>query len=345
MAKRNIDEKFLSTFTDLMIDKIKTINDDWQKPWVNAEGRQGLPQNLEGRNYKGINSLLLYFVAEKENYELPVYLTFNQAVNNNLQIEKGAKSVPVIYWNFSVKEKNTGAKITIDDYNNLPKKKQEKYTVLPFMKHYNVFNVDQTNIKKVMPEVWAKLEDKFKVKQVLDDKGMMTSKPIDQMLTDKSWVVPINIKKSDRAYYSLLSDDITMPLKAQFKNGESFYSTLLHEMAHSTGHSSRLNRLQMGGTMGDKNYGREELVAELTAAISGQAVGVSKTIREENAQYLKSWLGTIKEKPEFLIDIISDVNKASNMILDKVEKQDLKENIKEDVKENIESEKTYSMKL
>ena len=116
------------------------------------------------------------------------------------------------------------------------------------------------------------------------------------------------------AYHARGEDNhIVVPLKGQFKDGENFYSTLLHEMAHSTGEPEHLNR-EKGVIFGDKQYAKEELVAELTSATVGQSLGISTHIREENAMYLKNWLGALKEDPKFIYNILADVGKASNMI-------------------------------
>ena len=323
MAKKNIDEKFLTSFTNLMINRIKDISEDWKQPWINSDGKVGLPQNLDGRKYRGLNSLILYLVAAENGYKLPVYTTFNQAKENGLSINKGSESTPIVYWNYLVKDKVSGEKIAIEDWRELSKLEKDKYNVVPYMRHYNVFNVEQTNIREVKPELWNKLEKQFTPEIKRDEKGMFVSEPLDNMVKENTWVVPIYLREQDGAYYNKTSDYIVVPLKNQFFNGESFYSTMLHEMAHSTGHPERLNR-EMVSSFGSREYGREELVAELTAAISAQSVGVSTTIRDENAQYLKAWLTTIKEQPDFLLSIMTDVNKASNMVLDVVEKEQLK---------------------
>lgn len=323
MAKRNVDEKFMSAFTNLMIDKIKDISEDWQRPWIDANGKIGLPQNLDGRKYQGINSLVLYMTSAKNNYNLPVYTTFNQAKKNGLNINKGSESTPILYWNYLVKDKASGNKLPFDDYRTLSKQEKEKYNVVPYMRHYNVFNIEQTNIREIKPELWDKLEKQFTPEIKRDEKGMFVSEALDDMVKGNSWVVPIYLKEQGDAYYNKTSDYIAIPLKEQFLSGESFYSTMLHEMAHSTGHPERLNR-EMGSGFGSREYGREELVAELTAAVSAQSIGIATTVRNENAQYLKSWLKTIQEQPDFLFSTMSDVNKASNMVLDVVEKEQLK---------------------
>ena len=125
---------------------------------------------------------------------------------------------------------------------------------------------------------------------------------------------------------------LLLPLKSQFKDGESFYGTELHEMGHSTGVKNRLNR--KGFYENDKfNYGREELVAELISALSGVYLGISVTVREENAAYLKSWCKAIKEEPKFLFTVLADAIKGSKFIAQHL-------NIRLDVEE-VEEEKKY----
>ena len=121
------NDKALQRFAELMIEKIKQVEDNWQKPWFGIKGG-GLPQNIEGRTYNGVNSFMLFLLSEKEQYSLPVYMTFMQAKDSGLNILKGEKSFPVIYWNFSVRDKN-GKKIPFDVYKNLDKNEQQEYKV------------------------------------------------------------------------------------------------------------------------------------------------------------------------------------------------------------------------
>lgn len=305
-------DKALQHFAELMIEKIKQVEDNWQKPWFGIKGG-GLPQNIEGRTYNGVNSFMLFLLSEKEQYSLPVYMTFMQAKDSGLNILKGEKSFPVIYWNFSVRDKN-GKKIPFDVYKNLDKNEQQEYKVTPFLKTYNVFNVQQTNLQETKPEKWEALKEQFKIPAIKDEQGMLTAPLIDAMVREQQWICPIYSKEGNSAYHARGEDNhIVVPLKGQFKDGENFYSTLLHEMAHSTGEPEHLNR-EKGVIFGDKQYAKEELVAELTSATVGQSLGISTYIREENAMYLKNWLGALKEDPKFIYNILADVGKASNMI-------------------------------
>ena len=310
------NDKALQRFAELMIEKIQQVENNWQKPWFSTKG-VGLPQNISGRNYNGVNSFMLFLLAEKQQYSMPVYMTFMQAKEKGVSVLKGEHSFPVVYWNFNVKDKN-GKKIAMDQYQNLSKDEQADCKVIPFMKMYNVFNVSQTNLKEINPELYGQLENRFKVPALKDEKGMFAMPLLDVMIKEQKWVCPIYPKEGDHAYYAHGEKDgrIVIPLKGQFQDGESFYSSLLHEMAHSTGEAHLLNR-ERGAIFGDKKYAKEELVAELTAATTGHVMGISTCIREENAMYLQNWLSALKEDPKFIYSILLDVGKASSMIQDK----------------------------
>ena len=244
-------------------------------------------------------------------------MTFMQAKEAGASIMRGEKSFPVVYWNFSVRDKN-GNKISIDDYRDLSDDEKKEYKVTPYMKTYNVFNVSQTNYPEVQPEKWEKLKEQFKSPSLKDEKGMFTMPLVDALIRERQWVCPIYPRESDSAYYRRGEGcHIIVPLKGQFDTGESFYSTLLHEMAHSTGEEGLLGR-EKGEVFGDKKYAKEELVAELTSATCGKSLGLSTCIREENAMYLKSWLSALSGDPKFIYTILSDVAKASAMIQEKV---------------------------
>lgn len=322
------EDKALDRFTDLMIDKIKSIEEDWQKPWF-TEGALAWPRNLTGRRYNGGNALMLMLHAEKEGYKLPVWCTFNsiQKVLNPerkegdqqepVHVMKGEKSFPVFLTTFTVIHKETKAKIPYDDYKKLSRDEQKEYNVYPKNQVFSVFNVAQTNLQQVRPELYAKLEEQFKGKR--PEMGEAFSFPaIDAMIANNAWVCPIKPQHQDRAYYSISRDEIVVPEKSQFPIPENFYGTLLHEMTHSTGSADRLNRLK-ASTFGDKDYAREELVAELGSALVMQQQGVQKTLKNDSAAYLKAWLDSLEESPDFIRNVMSDVKKASSVISHRIE--------------------------
>ena len=161
---------------------------------------------------------------------------------------------------------------------------------------------------------------------------MFISPEFDAMIDKQAWVCKINTIEGSGAFYSKSKDEITVPLKAQFnihedpkevyKDGMEYYSSLVHEMAHSTGIDSRLSR-DMEGRFGDKKYAKEELVAELSAAMVGNSMGFDKRILDNNAKYVDSWIDTLKQEPKFIVSVMADVSKASGMILEHVDKQRL----------------------
>jgi len=107
---------------------------------------------------------------------------------------------------------------------------------------------------------------------------------------------------------------VVIPEKQQFMDGESFYTNLLHEMSHSTGSENRLNRIKPGQNFGSTEYAREELVAELTAALVSSQYGMSKHVKSDSAAYLKSWLNHLHQDPSFIKTTLMDVKRSSSFI-------------------------------
>lgn len=333
-----LDEKTVKAFTELIIQKMESLTGSWQQPWVNVQ-RRGFPENLSGRRYSNSNAFFLLLLCEAEKYEMPVFLTFLQAKENGLSIRKGEQSFPVVYKDFSVKHRETGEKIKYEQWKQLSDKEKELYKVFSFVRSHHVFNVEQTNIKEIKPELWKKLQDRFKVDiSYTTDRAKCAA--MDLMLSNQGWICPIYQDKVDQAFYSLSNDTIHIPSKEQFVDGESFYGTLAHEMGHSTGSQGRLNRFP-AGQPNQEEYGREELVAEMTAVIVMASLGIAVVPREENIAYLKGWCQEIQKEPKFLFTVLSDVNRASSMILDVTDKyqmvaQEMKET--QEVPEFVQSE-------
>ena len=332
-------DRALERFTELMIEKIQTLQGDWKKPWF-TPGVTQPPQNLSGRRYNGGNSLMLMLQAEKMGYEIPVWGTFDRITNLNyikdkhgnvfqardnhgnklpmVTVNKGEKSFPVFLTTFTVKNPKTGEKIPYDDYKNLSKEDQAKYKVYPKLQVYNVFNVAaQTNLAVTRPEMYEKL--KAQAAGPVHQQGDLKSHPaIDMMIDENLFFCPIKQVKGDQAFYSPANDHIVVPKREQFVDGEAFATNTLHECAHATGAESRLNRA-MANAFGSEEYAKEELIAELSAAVISSQYGMSKHIKNDSAQYLKSWLGSLKQGPEFLKTILGDVKRSSNMINQRLE--------------------------
>lgn len=142
---------------------------------------------------------------------------------------------------------------------------------------------------------------------------------MDRMIRDNRWICPIKLEHQDNAFYSISKNQITLPEKSQFIDGESFYGTAFHEMTHSTGAEDVLNRLKPSGGFGSAEYAREELVAELGSALISQRYGLTKHLKEDSAAYLKSWLQSLKQSPDFIKTTLVDVKKASSIITQKID--------------------------
>lgn len=162
--------------------------------------------------------------------------------------------------------------------------------------------------------------------------GMYVNKAIDRMMEKQEWVCKIQYDKEEKgAYYSPAKDIVVLPTKAQFrihpddpeecfKDGQEYYGTALHEMAHSTGHPSRLDRLKPAA-FGSPEYAKEELVAELTSAMVGNTLGFDRRISDNNVAYLQNWTSALRKEPKFIVTVMADVNKASRIIIENIDKQ------------------------
>lgn len=323
----------LQKFADMMVKIIETAKaNNWKKGWMGVNGSvQGLPQNISGRTYSGGNSFFLMFNTAEQGYKTPVYMTFLQAKDQNLQVKPGEKSVPVFKWGLSIKGED-GNKISEEVYNTMSKEERSKLVVRPFPRVFSVFNIDQTNLEEVNKKKYDAIVARFKVpeQEVKDTDGMYVNEALDRMFETKAWYAKIQYDKpSEQAFYRPSTDTIVLPMKSQFKLGQTpeevyrdgmeYYSTALHEMAHSTGHENRLNR--SFGQHGTNNYAHEELIAEMTSALVGSTMGFDRKILDNHANYLSGWLNRLKGKPETISTIMTDVGKASDMIIDKIDEQ------------------------
>lgn len=326
-------QQALDRFAQMMIERMEKMKkSDWQQGWIGGAASVGLPQNVMGRNYSGSNSFFLQLYSASQGYKLPVFMTFRQAHNFKAHVLKGEKAFPVIYWDMLVRDKD-GKKISSDEYRAMSRDERKNLDVIPFVKAFPVYNLDQTNFREVQPERMQKLLDRFKVPELRDTQGMYAHSALDSMVAQQSWLCHIQADREEiEAYYSPSRDIVVLPMKAQFnrgmtpedvyRDGMEFYSTMLHEMAHSTMTPERLNR-DGGARFGDPKYAKEELVAELTAAMISHSMGFDSKVTDNSAAYLDSWITKLKQEPKFIVSVMADVNKASEMILDRVDAQRL----------------------
>ena len=326
-------DKAVEAFAAMIISRLEEVKaSEWKKGWIGGNGYQGMPQNMNGRTYSGTNSLFLFMHTAMNNYAAPIYLTFLQKEKEGLRLNKGAKAMPVVYWDWNIKDAE-GKKVSLTDYRSMSKEEREHCEARPFLRSFRVYNIDQTNMKEVNKEKYDKLVAQFQSPKVADTQGMYKNAALDRMFEHQEWLCKIHCDKpSAGAFFNPTHDFIVIPQKEQFKIGKTesdiykdgmeYYSTALHEMTHSTGTAERLNR-NMEGRYGDPKYAKEELVAELSAAMVGNTMGFDKRITDNSAAYIDGWLHTLREEPRFIMSVMADVNKASNLILEKIDEQKL----------------------
>lgn len=323
----------LQRFSEMLIKRMEEMQRDWTKPWVGGKTVSGLPQNITGRTYEGSNAFLLFLHTAENNYNAPVYATWNQIKNEDAHVKSREKAIPVFKWGFTIRDKD-GKKLTEEEFDNLTDEEKKECKRHPFLKVYAEWNIDQTNLAEVNKEKYDALLAKFVKKEEIPQTtdGMYVNKALDRMMEKKEWVCPIQYDKEEKgAYYNPSKDIVVLPTKAQFhihlddpeesfKDGQAFYGTALHEMAHSTGHPSRLDRLKPS-VFGSPEYAKEELVAELTSAMVGNSLGFDRRISDNNVAYLQNWSAALRKEPKFIVSVMADVNKASRMLIENIDKQ------------------------
>lgn len=269
--------------TDRVIAALEAGQIAWRKPWHAA---YGLPRNyVSGRAYTGINAFLLHLVGGR-----PFFLTFRQAKELGGNIRKGAKGLPVIYYNVTTRtNQQTG---------------EEEKT--PFIKYYTVFSVDDVEgIDLVLPE-----QPEARAHEPLAAAEALVT----------NWATCPRIEHGGgQAYYVPGPDFVRVPRPETFTSGEAYYSTLFHELTHATGHPSRLDRpdlaeaLRPGGRAG---YAREELTAEMGAAFLCGHAGLNPGATLENtAAYLQFWLEQLRGDKKLVVQAASRAQRAAEFIL------------------------------
>lgn len=258
----------------------------WKKPW-NAQSNY--PRNLTSKKpYRGVNVFLLAC----QQYSNPWWLTFKQVQEKGGHVIKGAKSTPVIFWKWLDKSNPEGS-----DSEEVQNGK------IPLLKYYNVFNIEQTEgIDVPEPE-----ETHNEFDSVTAAEEVIANMPLS----------PDIRHGGNRAYYSPTLDYIQLPNQHTFDSAEEYYNTCFHELAHSTGHISRLGRKSIlePSYFGSHEYSKEELVAELAAAfLSGHCCIENITIKN-SAAYIQGWLKSLKNDKTLLVHAAAQAQKAADYIL------------------------------
>lgn len=276
--------------TDRILEQLEQGVIPWQKPWHG--GLEGAISYATGRPYSLLNQFLLGREGE--------YLTFKQVKELGGKVKEGAKSQMVVFFklfptkDFRKKKNEQGEE-----------EMEEVQKMIPVLRYYNVFHI----------------EDCEGVKSKLNgEKPVCTLKPVEQaekVIADYYGreKCTLEVKKSDKAFYSPLHDSVTVPMMEQYDLVEEYYSTIFHETGHSTGHVSRLNR-ELGGMFGSDKYSKEELVAEMVSAFLCQKCGLDNDKAFKNSvAYIDGWAKKLKGDNKFIVSAASKAEKAVKYIL------------------------------
>ena len=268
--------------TDQIIAAIKAgSNGTWKRPWA-ISTIAGLPTRYNGERYQGINLLILAMQGRPNKN----WMTFNQAKKIGGNVRKGEKCTTVIFFKpLKVEDKVSGEEKTI-----------------PLLRAYNVFNAEQID---GLPEKF------YEMRKDQSWNGKKTWEGSHQDSAQYYIECPSVCWNDggDRAFYSPLTDEITLPHKNQFDSAEDYYGTALHELVHWTGHKDRCDRTY-GQLKGDDNYAREELVAEIGATFLAGQLGLEQTVRQDHIQYLEGWLKILKADSSAIFEAASAAQKA-----------------------------------
>lgn len=284
----NANSKINEMITRRMIDRINETNAlPWKKPWASSAQ---VPKNLASKkNYRGVNVFLLHMLG----YASPYFLSFKQVAELGGKVKKGEHACPVVFWKIVEPKEGEG---TVDD---------AKPRGFAMLRYYNVFNTDQTEgLEGKVPALGMPQREHTPLEEAERLFRNMPNPPT------------ISYGRAQASYNPLL-DTVSMPRPEWFESAESFYEVLGHELAHSTGHTSRVGRkavMEPTG-FGSHAYSREELVAEMASAFLCGECGILPATETNSAAYLKGWLEKLKADPSMLIKAGGEAQKAFDYIV------------------------------
>jgi antirestriction protein ArdC len=280
-----VSSKAYTTVTSKIIEALKQGIVPWRRPWKSSDQPMSL---ATGKPYHGINVFILLLTAMSEGYRSQYWATFNQIKARGGHVKGGEHGTQVVLWKrIEIKEKNaeTG--------------KTEKKTI-PMLRTFTVFNLDQTEGVKDPTATSDREHSPIEAADLIADGYIGNGGPT---LTFGG----------PQAYYSPPADSVTVPYPEDFTRDEGFYSVLFHELAHSTGHESRLDRIK-STKFGSGDYSREELIAEMTSCflLSEAEVDVDYT---NSAAYINSWIQALTDDEKALVVAAGAAQKAADLIL------------------------------
>lgn len=284
--------------TDRIIGMLEQGEIPWNRPWTGA-GRFAI-KRASGKPYSLLNQMLLGNPGE--------YLSFNECKRLGGKVKKGAKAKIVVFWKMLDRvSKTADGKPKVDDNGDV------KVVQVPYLKYSNVFHID--DCEGLTPKNY--------------DETLRDFNPIytgEQVISDyiKRAGITLEHIKQGRAFYSPHDDKVVLPLKEQFTGESEYYSTAFHELTHSTGHKSRLDRISENSfSFGDELYSKEELVAEIGSAAIMNILGIETdaSIRN-NAAYIQNWIKVLRNDKKLIVSAASMASKAVALIIPEAEHEE-----------------------
>lgn len=296
-AKQGTGKDVYTIITEKIIEQLENGTVPWQKSW----NESGLPQNmLSLKPYRGINLILLASLGYEQNY----FLTYKQLSEIGGKVKKDEKGHMVVYWSFPEKDIQTA-----ENTETMPEAKKPA-----ILRYYTVFNIAQCeNIP----------DDKIPAAATIDFNPI----PVCEHIVANMPLCPEIRHKEQNAYYDVLRDFINMPKQKSFVSEGAYYSTLFHEMVHSSGHHSRLSRKNLVEMTeyGSEPYSHEELVAEMGTCYLLSHADIANQF-EQNTAYIQGWLWQLKNDKRLIFSAASQAQKAVDYILGEyTESDELKE--------------------
>ena len=276
--------------TDKIVAELEKGVRPWMKPWnaEHAAGRITKPLRFNGQAYNGINILMLWSAAMEKDFSAPIWMTFRQAKELGGNVRKGEKGELVVYAN----------KLTRTEEND---RGEEVEQTIPFMKGYTVFNVEQI---EELPDHYYQLAE-----PVID--------PVQRIEHAERFFAHTGADirhGGNRAYYTVGEDRIQMPPFESFRDAESYYATVAHEVTHWTRHPKRLDRSFGRKSWGDEGYAKEELVAELGAAFLCADLEITPEVRDDHVAYIESWLKVLKNDKRAIFSAAAHAQRAADFL-------------------------------
>lgn len=295
---------------DKVLEQIENNNLEWAVGWHKL---RYAPFNAKTeKRYNGTNLLILHFEGVKKGYEDPRWLTYNQAKEIGAQVKAGEKATTIFHWNEY--DKKTKKAPDWEELKKLPREEYDKYVqdnISYSVSYHSVFNAEQCNglEKYVVPTLSA-------------EELAKQNEKIEQVIAASE--APVLYDGENRAFYNHREDKIHLPKIENFKTKNDYYATALHEIAHSTGHESRLNRNLKGGMFGDENYAIEELRAEFASLFMQYELDLNFDAKhfENHSAYIQGWSKAIKEDKNILFAAIKDAGKIATYVRENYAEQE-----------------------